>query len=102
MLPFSLSVVLSMTDVTVSRGVLLDSEERTVELLIFISPSHTHTHTHSFSQSQALPVTFISVITMASRLNGEVHTIMDTHTHTHHIDIWLTRVWINHNLNVVG
>ncbi len=108
MLPFSLSVVLSMTDVSVSRGFLLDSEERTVELLIFISPhtrtSHTHTrtrtrthtrtptHTLSLIQSQALPVTFISVITMAGRLNGEIHTTMDTH----HIDIWITHVWINH------
>ncbi len=56
--------------------------------------AHTHAHPHTLSliQSQALPVTFISVITMAGRLNGEIHTTMDTH----HIDIWITHVWINH------
>lgn len=65
-----------MTDVTLSRGFLLDSAERMAELLIFIS------RTHTLIQPEALPVTFISVITMAGRLNGEnTHYNGDTHTH---------------------
>lgn len=73
-LSVSLSVFLSLTDVTVSLGFLLDSGERMVRLLIFIS------HTHTLIQSRN-PSCDLHTCHYNSWQSREKHTIMETRRH---------------------
>ncbi len=99
MLPFSLSVVLSMTDVTVSRGFFIGQWRKNGGAVnIYLSLTHAHTHVHAHAHTLSPSVTSPSCDLHKCHYNGWQTEWWNTHYngHTHHIDIWITHVWINH------